>query len=311
MDRYFSYMGSEVDLPEINFESLDLGFDGGENFHNAGGKLKKIFRDAGKSIKSEGKKVGKKIESKLPPKLEKFVKKNEGGVLAHKVNKYNPAMMAVRGAIISMLDINLFGIATAFGLMKDASDTGKSKHWDGILQKWWIIGGEKNKLNSNIIRGRGKKDRVGDLLKKFQKGKKKNSFDGSYSNAGGKNAGSIVAGAATLLGTASSVLIAIPETTVTKAAAAWTGVGAGFLGTVSPMMKGFAKDNGATPQELAEIPEAPASSTPFPPPPTIADIKKAAEEDDKIMGIPQTGFWIGVGLIAVLVIGGIAMHKKK
>ncbi len=158
-----SYTASEVDLPEFDFNKVDLGFDG---FHNAGG-LKKAVRDAGKSIKSEGKKTGKKIEKKLPPKVQKFVDKNEGGVLAHKVNQYNPATLAVRGAVISMLQSNLLGIATSFGIMRDA----KSKQWNDILQKWWIIGGDKDKLNSNVDRGKNKKPFLKDVVEKFKKNK--------------------------------------------------------------------------------------------------------------------------------------------
>ncbi len=47
-----------------------------------------------------------------------------------------------------------------------------------------------------------------------------------------------------------------------------------------------------------------------------AEIKKlaeaaATEEADTIMGIPKTGFFIGVGLLVVLIVGGIILSKKK
>ncbi len=355
------FMKEEIDLPEVDIDSFDLGFDGGEEYHNAKGKIRKLFSDAGKSVSSELNKAGDNISTttkqaiesieaekkKRDDKVKKALKdaadsvkaslgdagdsiKAEGKklkdpkYLMHIFNRFsNPVMLIIMGAINSMINANFLGISHGFWLMKDASDKGKSKQWDKILDKWYEMGGDKDKLNNRVENTKDKKPLLKKAVETIFKNKNKSGFDGSFYNAEGDvtlpedkdgendtgNAGKAVAGAATLLGAATGVLaVIVPAGDVP---AVWTGTAAGFLGAISPLMKQFAKENGASDADVANIPdEAPE----FPPqltPEEEAAAKALAEEEDKIMGIPKTYLWISLGLLAVIVVGGIMISKGK
>ena len=280
-------------------------------------KVKKDLKDAGKSIKA----TKKKMDDKVKKDFKKLISKLDQGQLLNKFNKVNPAMMAIRGAVISMLQINLLGIATGFGHMKDKS----SPQWEKIKDKWYLIGGDPNKLNSNVDRGKTKKELLKAAVMKLMP--KKHSFSGEYSNAGGgENIGTAVAVSAVLLGVATPILASMtPAGTVP---AGWTGAGAAFLGAVSPMMKKFGQENGADPNALADIP--PPTGI-FPPELTDKDLDRVRLdangnpmldkdgypiiEGDTIWGFTKPVFWTGAAVLgvtaALLILWGTGVFDKK
>ena len=208
-------------------------------------------------------------------------------------------MVAMRGAFLSILDLNLVGIASAFSLIKDAVD---KSHWEKIKHKWWMWGGEKKHLDSAVDKGKNKKHLFEELLE--GKHKKENES----SNAAGdttttattgssSNAGETVAKAAAGLGTISGVLLALPDpSATTKAVATYTATGAGAFGALSPILKSFSSQNGASASDLSSIPSAPTGQT-------NPDNVQIDTSTGQIAGIPKTYFYRGViGLLGLGVI---------
>lgn len=239
-------------------------FSGKRKLCKSKGLKGKEFRDCVKGLRQEDKSLSKeeKKEKRKERKeiyrkalVEGKVEKGKGGRKAvHAINKFNPATLAVRGAVLSIINANVVDIAHAMSLIKDEKGT----HWAEIQMKWWMWGGDKDKLDKAVDKGKNKKPLFKKLVEKHLK--KKHGFDG-YSNAEGKGAntaGNIVAASAALMGTAAGVLALVPEpTATTKAAAAWLGVGGGAFGSMSPILKSYAKQKGADAQRLAAIPPVP------------------------------------------------------
>ena len=163
------------------------------------------------------------------------------GNIAGVYNKTNPVLVMARNSFLSILSINLANTAKAFGIVKDK----KGDHWNKIVKKWVIFGGDLNALKNAISNGRGKEPAFKKLLEKFHKA------DGEWDSAEGGGVGKLVAGAAGAMGTITGVLLAIPEpTAATKAAAAWTGTASGTMATMVPILNSFAKQNGATDADI-------------------------------------------------------------
>jgi hypothetical protein len=271
-----------------------------------------------KKRKAKRKEKFNKIKEKLNnTKIGKFVgDKLGGGVAVHAVNKFNPAFIATRGAALSILNNNVVGMADAMSIAKE-----DKPNWEEILQKWWMWGGDKSKFDKAVSKGKGKKPLFKDVIQKLNK---KKGFDGAYSYANAdtqkkEKAADVVILASTLIG-------------VTGAALATGGVivapyvtgGAVVFGTMAKILKKVAKNKGATDEELNEIPEA----TDLPNAEQPKDAKelerinkeieanlKAGIEDDglerksgKILGIPKTAFWIGIG--ALTLISGFFIYKN-
>ena len=300
-------------MDNLNIEKLDEDFS---NFRFLGigkeseaqkkrrEKLKKKISDAGKNIKEGIKDAGKNVKEKL-----------DGGKGVHAFNKVNPPFVALRGSLLAMINLNLFGIATNFYQIKSDSN---QKYWNDILQKFWMWGGDKDKFSKAVEKGKNKKQLAKDIIDKLSA--KKYGFD-SYNYADGKgaeNAGialSVIAG----LGGATAVVLATNPATVEIAP--FVGAGSAGLGAMTPIFKAFAKSKGASDKELNKAEEIS---------PTVTDeqLKKIAEnikdkvtpyvdennesdteiDDDKILGMPK-GLAIGLG-IAVLAIGVFVVYKK-
>lgn len=169
------------------------------------------------------------------------------GNIAGVVNKTNPALVLMRNSFLSILAINLANTAKAFSIVKDK----KGDHWNKIVKKWVIFGGDLNALKNAIDNGKRKEPAFKKLLGS------KYSADGWESADG--NLGKTVAAASGAMGTISGILLALPDpTAATKAAAVWTGSAAGTMATMAPILNSFAKQNGAT---AADITPAPGGST--------------------------------------------------
>ena len=288
-------------------------------------KQKKNREDFNKKvshIKDEIKKGGKALDSKLG-----------GGKAVHAVNKANPAFLTMRGAMLSIINLNLVGIATALSEMKEDSDG--AEDWKKILQKWWMWGGDKSKFEKAVNKGKNKKPAFKALV---EKGKKGSNFNGGYYDADGKGldkAGNSIIIASSLLGIATPILASF---TVTAPVAVWTGSAGGGFGAMGGMFKSYAKKKGVDEKKLNTVPITP--DLPNAPIPTdesslekIAKIVATMDDNgnvdkklmselgikpdkefeekeitDKILGMPKPVFWIGVGVIAI--VGGYFVYKK-
>ncbi len=209
------------------------------------------LQNVGKNVKSEVKGLGDRIGSELG-----------GGVAVHALNKINPAMIAIRGAVIGVIELNVVGIATAFSLIKDSKD---KKHWDEIAQKWWLLGGEKDTFANDIDRGKKKPELFSNLVHLEE-------LEHVDENIGKK-----VAKAAAGIGSIGGILAAIPTPEpVTKVIGGYVATGGGVLATLAAVAGSFAKENGATAQDVAKIP--PAKELPEISNPVLPDNKKDIEK---------------------------------
>jgi hypothetical protein len=271
--------------------------------HDASVNISNTYHDASVNVSNTAHAAAKSVGDAIGDKL-------GGGVAVHAMNKVNPAIIIMRAAIISILDINLVGIASAMNIIKAK----RGKHWAEIQQKWWMFGGEKANLDKQVDKGKNRKPLFSELLKKFH------HADG-YNSADGANAGKQVATAAAGLSVISTVLLAVPEPSgTTKAMAAYTASGAGVLGGLKSVMKGFALENGASAADVAGItthgldPSAAA----------LEGYNKANEatktkmEDSitdgvgaTIWGISKPVFYIGSAILGAGIIGFIVLAFRK
>ena len=258
-------------------------------------KIKKKFKDIGDDIKNS--KAGKLIGDKLG-----------GGKAVHAANKFNPAFVTMRGAMLSVLKKNVVGMADAMAIIKEKSP---NKRWEEIMQKWWMFGGMKSKFDKAVMQGKGKKPLFKEVLDKFQK---KKGFDGNYSNAeGADNAAKAVLITSGLLGVAAPILAAIPAT---QAASLYVGSAAGGFGAMGGIIKGFAKDEGATDQQIASanVPDKEVPNTPLPTDEKelekLVD-KSDAEDEGTFLGMPKAvGITVAVVGGLALIVGSIFLVKK-
>lgn len=220
----------------------------GKALENLGKETQKLASDAAKNIKGTIEDARKSI-SDAYESAKKWVGDNlGGGVALHYLNKVNPVFLALRGAMLGLIALNVVGVASALKVVKDKSQ----KRWDELAQKWWLWGGEKDFFGDTVESGSKKSKFLEDIVKKFT-GK---GVDGSYyfSNAGGSNAADIVNMAGTALGLVSGALAMIPAPEpTTKAVALWTGIGSAGLGAMGGILKQFAKDEGASEQQTSQM----------------------------------------------------------
>lgn len=221
--------------------------------HDAIKSTKDAFNDAGKNISSTTKVAVKNISTTIGDKL-------GGGIAVHAANKFNPFFITLRGAVLSLININIVGLASSLDIIKNSKN---QKHWSEILQKWWMWGGEKDSFTKSVEKHKDKKHFLEEAAQKLFK--KKHGFDG-VSNADGKVAnvaGVAIGTTAALLGVAAAVATAEQAYPV----AAWLGAGSGGLAAMTPIFKNFAQENGATPEQTDAI---------SPPPTTVPQIPQSA-----------------------------------
>jgi hypothetical protein len=155
----------------------------------------KAFRDCTKGLRAEDKvagKVGKKERRKTRKAnlneaiAEGKVKKNVLGKAFSLAKKANPLFLAMRGSALSLIRLNLWGMATKMAKLRDLSPTNKQAKsaWVKILAHWIKFGGNKESLVSGIDAGKGKKQLLTRKKKQventYKKKSKKSKFDGQY-----------------------------------------------------------------------------------------------------------------------------------
>ncbi len=84
------------------------------------------------------------------------------GDAVNKINKFNPATVAVRNSARALIAMNIFGIATMLNTKK-AKDTGVC---DKVEKLYYSFGGKKQKLYDAIKKGASKKPLLNHKLKK-------------------------------------------------------------------------------------------------------------------------------------------------
>lgn len=221
-------------------------------------------------------------------------------VIGRKLVRVNPVVAPMRAGALAGIRLNIFGIAIrlypafltpeqarAKKISVDAIEPAK-RAWAKVSKKWKSIGGNVTVLE-NTIKGAWNKP----ILKWTKKNKARvaNGVDGNeyeyefeYNNVTGAEE------------VASAISIGLPILT-------------GIIALIKETKKN-PLDKANPDLENVEVPE-----------PTMSEeeldslAKKDAENDvlnddsdDKILGMPKTAFWIGVGAIAL--IGGFIVYKK-
>jgi len=250
-------------------------------------KAQKAISDAKKNISQTTKDAFKSVKDKL-----------DGGKGVHAANKINPVFITTRGALLGMLSANVFGTATnMYEIKRDKNQ----KYWNDIMQKFWMWGGEKNKIAEAVEKGKNKKPIGQSVMDKLIK--QKYGIDGYY-NAEGKgaqNAGITLGVTAALGGGTAAILATNPAT---AAAAPFVAGGSAALAAMSPIFMAYGRDKGAKEAELAPVVEAKTNPDNIP----INVPADISIEDDTILGMPKVAFWIGVS--AIVLVGGYFGYKK-
>ncbi len=252
-----------------------------DNYHNAHGRLRKRLHQVVENTESKLKKGAHKVGD--------FVKH---GKAVHLLAKISTPTILIRAAFISVLDMNLVGITSALGLVKDK----KGKHWEDILQKWWLMGGEKKNFNHFVDKHRNQKHLFEHLFNK----KKHNA-------TGEDSLGDKVGKAAAFLGSAATVLTAAGQ----PAIAAYPATSAAVLAVFAPTLKAFAKENGASPDTLAQLDNATKNL----PNPLVGkgvlnpDGSPITTETGEMSDGTKAG--IAIGILAALIIIGVIIKSKK
>ena len=230
------------------FRNIDLGFDGEidisgidaeySNFRAFGiGKITEKQKKRRAKIKKAFHNVGKKIGDKLG-----------GGKAVHAVNKFNPAMVLMRGGLLGMLNSNIIGVATNMSVIKNDNN---QKHWNEIMQKFWMWGGNKKHIAKSVEKGKNKKPLAQGIMDKLRR---KHGFDG-YSNAGGKiatNVGLALAVTGAVGGVVGAAMVATGPALAVPGGV--TIAGSGALVGLSPIFKSYAKDKGVPSSQVDNIP---------------------------------------------------------
>lgn len=175
-----------------------------EEFSYAGGRRKeckakglkpnsKEFKSCLKDTRDSDKELGKEDRRKIKKErkadydqaiVEGKVKKSGFGKVVGVLKKTNPLFILMRSSSLSLIRLNLWGMATKMAILKDKSskDAKAKKGWIQLMAHWIKFGGDKEKLIKGIEAGKGKKQLLTRKKKKventYKKKKRTNNFDG-------------------------------------------------------------------------------------------------------------------------------------
>jgi hypothetical protein len=321
MERDFDFMNKE--LLEENFSNFRLFGIGKETEaqKKRRAKVKKAFQDAGKNIKQTTKDAGKNIKQTTKEiKENKNLKKGLKNVFL----TYNPAIAIPRSSALLAFRVNLFGISSrlypAFldeeSLIKYNFNLENAKNakkaWETVANFWEDkIGGDRNKLKEAIS---GAWNKPVFKTKKSQARKRSTSGyygEEDYSNYTDGGASAIAGYISAGLSVVGGIVKIISDKGAKK----------------NPYNEGSPEAQSFENQMAGEVPPtinqeqlnaiiASAQSDKakgLPKDDTGIDLSDANSDndtssDDKILGMPKTAFWIGVG--AIVLIGGYFGYKK-
>jgi len=216
-----------------------------EQYYNAKGRLKDKIKEKFKDAKEKIKSAFNSVKDKVSSGADKIKDKIQRGKVVGQVNRFNPVVVAMRGAFLSLVNINAAGLASAISHIRRKGGT----HWNKLVKKWEILGGEKGKLESAVDKGKTKKA--------FPRLKiNRRSSDGTeeiLDENAPKNAAKAAAGAAGALVGLAGVLASNPAT---APAAVYVGSAAGALAVVGPILKQFAASQGVDVSGIIDLPSA-------------------------------------------------------
>lgn len=318
MDEFRDGIPAKIEsVGDTDYAYTPYGYTTSKSYSNAEGEEYSNFRFLG--IGKRSKKQEERRQRRKDIRAGKIDSKTR-----HALKKFSPPFIAMRTSVLSLMRLNVVGIASAFADMKA---TGTDK-WNQILTKWYNMGGSKKSFEKAVQKGKRKKKRFLKLVQKFRRNRNKSGFDGKdevydiqqYCAADGNNAAKaanailLASGAMTVL---SAAIAALPNPSgTTQAVGAWAGTGAAGFGAMGGIIRAFAKDAGASDDDVKSIPENEEPKDP----PIPDDDKKldkivddvVTTDDDgnklKILGLPKNAFYIGLGV--VVLIGGFFIYKK-
>jgi len=175
-------------------ENLNCCGADGEAFNAAGGcglpPIPPPFPNPKKTNNSVTK-AARKAWDKYKEKYAKYRRcindnKAKGGyTLAEKAMRANNiismGLMIPRVSFLKVVALNLFGLAQTFELMRKSSN---QSHWENIKKKWYVLGGDLAKLDSNVSIGHSKKPVFKPKGWKPKGAITSNGADGSFSANG-------------------------------------------------------------------------------------------------------------------------------
>lgn len=146
---------------------------------------------------------------------------------SHALHLSNPSEALGRTAFLKLIAMNIFGLAQTYEKMRKHPN---QSHWNSMKLKWYRMGGDPKKLDSNISQGQAKKP---IFRPKGWKPKGSNADGGIYSADGTWYNGE----AYTAAGIAALIVAAT-----------------GAIAAMAPIVKSFKKDNGIPESEIADDP---------------------------------------------------------
>jgi len=123
---------------------------------NKENKAKRVAKRTAKSSKGTSKIVGKakaRFKDKTQKLRENLTLKNKKGTVLNRLNKLNPATLAVRNAFRTCISFNFLGLATILA-GKEAKDKGVTTKVEDLYFK---LGGKNDKLTQTIQKAKSKK----------------------------------------------------------------------------------------------------------------------------------------------------------
>jgi hypothetical protein len=257
----------------------------------AKGEVRKEKRQAKRTVR-KSKRTERKAERKARRAADErtFFSKAWNGVM-----RVNPYTAAMRGAYRTVVAANTFNLAYRMGRIKD--NPAKKIYWDRLVKIWNGFGGAKSGLVNIIDNGKNRKPLLakykGGLSKSARKSaissrKRISTFDG-YFNVGGGGVGE------TILAVAS---IASP-----------------IISATIPVLAGGGESPDMSSDEMMYLNEDAYNE--------ILDSDELTDEqkeifetmldtdDDEILGMNKTVFWVGVGVLGVAAIGTLIYFMRK
>lgn len=301
-----------------------------QNWYSIGAGLKLSPKEILDNLKKEAQKAldaGKEQSQALLNEA----KKNIG-----LFNRFNPVAVAGRASLMSMLELNVFGLASAFAEVKTKPDV-----WAKVLTKWSNLGGEPAKFSKQVEDNKNKPRMLEGVLRLVKKWGGKNADGSDYMAATAEevqklasdvqkandeakkvydkaktqndklkvaaNALGITAGS----GVAAGGIVALIPGAQNKVIGGWVAAGSSMLVPFIPIINGLKEQLGLPPDN--STPDADPSKVP----PSGDDGKDAEQQIGPDSDLPSFKAGkqklIGGIIVVVLFLGSITaivMHKK-
>ena len=152
---------SELEDQELGFASLgDLGRASRAERQKKREQRKKDRKD--KKNDRKDRRDDRKDDRKDERKEKRDDRKENGNSRANKINKLNPATVAMRNAFRAIIALNMFGFATIL----NSSKARQKGVYDKVLKMYFNFGGKKDKIEKAIKTGAKKKPVLNNKIRK-------------------------------------------------------------------------------------------------------------------------------------------------